>query len=259
MKKTSLKISIIILLLVLLNLKIYSQNVMCTVTGKITNINGSDKIDGFIRFMSNNEQKSKSKIALDGSYSAVVPVNSSLIIIIENCIVDESNLILNTPSITSELVYDIKVKLLKENNVYLNFNSFVMNKTELTSFGKDEIIKFINFADQNKRLSFKLIINNKDSYFADSKATIEKMVGNKMKKVKETIKASDLSLKLIEERIKVLENFIFENTKRKNFYSFEVDNTYLSKKLKPNKNKNTNILDNLVQNVSIVVSKIRKD
>lgn len=259
MKNINLKISIFLIILFIANYNSNSQTSMCTVNGKITNTNGDEKITGFIKFMVNNEQKAKSKIASDGTYGAVVPANSSLVIYIENCIVDESTMILNTPSNSNELVFDIKAKLLKENNLYSNFNSFETQKSDLSSLGKEEILKFINFADQNKRLSFKLIINNKDSYFADSKVTVEKMVGNKMKKVKETVKAADLSLNLYKERVDVIEKFILENTKRKNFFSFEVDNTYLSKKPKKTKGKNTNILDNSVQNLSIVVSKIRKD
>jgi len=259
MKNLNLKISIFLFLFIVINYNTYSQNAMCTVNGKITNTNGNDKINGFIKFMSNNEQKAKSKIASDGTYSAVVPINSSLLISIENCVIDENSMVLNTPNNSSELVFDLKAKLLKENNIYTNFNSFEPNKSDLSSNGKEEILNFIDFADQNRRLSFKILINNKDSYFADSKVTVEKMVGNKMKTVKETMKAADLSLKLYKERTEVLEKFILESTKRKNFYAFEVDNTYLSKKPKKTKSKNTNILDNVVQNLSIIVSKVRKD
>lgn len=252
---------LLIALAFLINVQLtFAQGVMCTVSGKITNVKDNSPITGTIKFMSGNEQKAKSKINTNGEYSAVVPINANLTVAIENCIISNETYSLNTPGTSTELTFNIKATPISEGMPVGENIAFEPNSKVLTASGKDELSKLVKFANENIKIYFKVKISNKDSYFADKKEKKTVVDGKKKKTVTETIKADAQSRTFGEERVAVIQEYLLSLTPRKNFFIFESDPTFSKTKPKPAKpvkkgKTTTNTPTNY--NLVITVDKVR--
>lgn len=260
MKINSMKINSIFTLLLVafvitLNTNLtFAQGVMCTVSGKITNIKDNSQITGTIKFMSGSEQKAKSKINSSGEYSVVVPLNANLTVAIENCIISNETYSLNTPSTSTELTFNINATPIGEGMLVGENIAFEPNSKVLTTSGKVELNKLAKFASENIKLYFRVTISNKDSYFADKKEKKTVVNGKNKKTVTETIKADEQSQVFGAERLAVIQEYLFGLTPRKNFFVFEADPKFSKTKPKPVKQgKTTTAINNLV----ITIDKVR--
>lgn len=237
-----------------------AQDAQCVVNGQVKSIIDGKPISGEIKFFINGEQKAKSKLN-NGEFSAVLPLNSLVSVLVSNAIVSPETNNFSTPSSYQDINFNINVTPITEGMPIGQGVAFEVGKSDLTQVGKAELNKMVTFAKENINVYFRVQANCLDTYLNDKKEKKTELVGKKKKVTTVVTKAEEQAKILVAERLKNVQDYVLSITPRKNFFAFEELADYSKIKPKPIKSVKGKAISpqQAPSTLLITVSKVRKD
>ncbi len=262
------KVKSYILLFIVLFLLSFSNSfsvVMVLLNGKIIDKATGKPIATKIKFTDEKGTVHQSNSnSIDGVFQQVLPAGTKLNIIIEGCLIDENQKVLNVPNYDeyTEFGIEYKVDKIDVGFVIATGSIFEKNSTELKAEHKS-LFDYIKTIDKSKiGLVYNVNISSSDSYFAPKTVTEKIVEKGKTKTKKRQITSEEQLENLLTKRKEALiQHFLNIGIRAKNLnFTTEliVKKPNPKAKLKTKSNKTLNFDDVFSNNLTIKIERIMK-